>query len=153
MNEPLNVDWLDVFKMFKDKGLNFNFFGNTLIGDLHYAITPDDNLIRVAQYIFDNKNYIGDVDPILEGLDVYDTVGACIPIEDEELWARQVELHNFVVDYLKQTKHLDKESWNPIIIKDHKQLLKTLDNFPDKLSNNILILRPLNNLIYKITYL
>ena len=132
MNEPLNVDWLDVFKMFKDKGLNFNFFGNTLIGDLHYAITPDDNLIRVAQYIFDNKNYIGDVDPILEGLDVYDTVGACIPIEDEELWARQVELHNFVVDYLKQTKHLDKESWNPIIIKDHKQLLKTLDNFDVK---------------------
>lgn len=39
MNEPLNVDWLDVFKLFKDKGLNFNFFGNTLIADLHYAIT------------------------------------------------------------------------------------------------------------------
>lgn len=131
-NEAINVDWLEVFKLFKEKGLNLDFFGNTLIGDLRFAITPADNLNRVAEYILDNKKYIGDVDPIIDGLIVYNTIGACILIEDEKLWKRQIELYNFVVDYLKQAKSLDKERWNPIIVKDYKLLLKKLEDFDIK---------------------
>lgn len=126
-NQPINIDLLDIVKLFVKKGLNLDIFGNTLIGDLDYAITKDDNMIRVAEYILNNKSYIGDIYPIIDKLNINNKI--CSNILDEQLLNSLNELYSYILDYLKNIEKLTDKTWKPLIIKDYKKLLNKLNSF------------------------
>ena len=121
------MNQLIIVKLFVKKGLNLDIFGNTLIGDLDYAITKDDNMIRVAEYILNNKSYIGDIYPIIDKLNINNKI--CSNTLDNQLLNSLKELYNYILDYLKKIDRLTDKTWKPLIINNYRKLLKQLNSF------------------------